>query len=294
MISVILPTYNRAATIERAIDSVLNQTYSDIEVIVVDDGSSDNTGEIIQGIRDERLRYIKNTENKGACAARNIGIISAKGEYIAFQDSDDIWHRDKLEKQLKVIQITNADVVFCKRNIVKKSGIYKDYLRQKEGFISEKESVLKIGTQVIFGKTSIFKEISFDERLPRLQDCEILYRIHERYTIYCEDKVLVDYYDSDDAISASPGKLLQACEIILKIHPELKRKSGKTAYEIADLLISSVRQLDGGDKELRKAMQDMAFKYCKSTKVLIKSFLLILNITWEKDRSGRIRLRKWR
>jgi len=88
-VSVIIPTYNRAHTIGRAIKSVLNQTYQDFEIIVVDDGSTDNTEEVVKSFRDKRIRYIQHKKNKGAAAARNTGIKSAKGKYIAFQDSDD-------------------------------------------------------------------------------------------------------------------------------------------------------------------------------------------------------------
>jgi len=97
MISVIMPTYNRARTLKRAIDSVLAQTYSDIELIVVDDCSTDNTKDIVDKYSDERLRYVRLKKNSGACVARNVGIEKAKGEYIAFQDSDDYWEKEKIE-----------------------------------------------------------------------------------------------------------------------------------------------------------------------------------------------------
>ena len=99
MISVIIPTYNRAKLLPRAVESVLNQTYQDIELIIVDDGSTDDTMEWVRGIKDDRVRYAQ-LNHQGACAARNHGISIARGEYIAFQDSDDIWFMDKLEKQL--------------------------------------------------------------------------------------------------------------------------------------------------------------------------------------------------
>ena len=114
MISVVIPSYNRENTISNSIESVLKQTYSDIEVIVVDDGSTDKTEDIVKGIGDNRIRYIKLEKNSGACVARNIGIMNANGSYIAFQDSDDIWHPDKLEKQYQAIKKYNADLVFCK------------------------------------------------------------------------------------------------------------------------------------------------------------------------------------
>ena len=90
-VSVIIPTYNRAYLIDRSIQSVLNQTYQDFELIVVDDGSTDNTEDIIRQFqeKDKRIKYIKYDKNKGGSAARNTGIKNSVRKYIAFQDSDD-------------------------------------------------------------------------------------------------------------------------------------------------------------------------------------------------------------
>jgi glycosyltransferase involved in cell wall biosynthesis len=102
-ISVILPTYNSARTIGESIDSVLKQTYPDFELIVVDDGSTDNTKKIVYGYTDRRIIYIYQS-NQERSAARNKGIAHARGKYIAFIDSDDIWIDDKLAKQFPVLE----------------------------------------------------------------------------------------------------------------------------------------------------------------------------------------------
>ena len=96
MVSVIIPSYNREKTIKRAVESGLNQTYKDIEVIVVDDCSSDKTIEILTSIKDKRFSYYKLDKNSGACVARNLGIEKVKGDYIFLHDSDDEWLPDKL------------------------------------------------------------------------------------------------------------------------------------------------------------------------------------------------------
>lgn len=93
MVSVIIPTYNRAEPLKKSIDSVLKQTYEKFEIIVIDDGSDDNTYDVIKNIKDNRIRYIKNEFNQGSNASRNIGINNAKGTFIAFQDSADIWKK---------------------------------------------------------------------------------------------------------------------------------------------------------------------------------------------------------
>ena len=99
--SVVIPTYNREKTIIRAIESVLQQTYHDVEVVVVDDCSKDNTVQIVKGqySSDTRVLLYKQPQNQGACAARNKGVELCHGKYVAFLDSDDLWMPDKLEKQ---------------------------------------------------------------------------------------------------------------------------------------------------------------------------------------------------
>jgi glycosyltransferase involved in cell wall biosynthesis len=102
-VSVIIPTYNREATVRNAIESVLAQTFSDLEVIVVDDGSSDATGRMLQETYGGRIRYFAQ-ENQGVSSARNKGLAEARGEWIALLDSDDLWEKDKLEWQFKALE----------------------------------------------------------------------------------------------------------------------------------------------------------------------------------------------
>lgn len=101
-VSVIIPTYNRADKVGKTIDSALAQTFTDLEVIVVDDGSSDQTGQILRKTHGDRIRYFAQT-NHGVSVARNKGIAEARGEWIAFLDSDDLWEREKLEWQFKAL-----------------------------------------------------------------------------------------------------------------------------------------------------------------------------------------------
>jgi glycosyltransferase involved in cell wall biosynthesis len=108
-ISVIIPTYNRSHLIKDAVESVLSQTYQDFELIIIDDGSTDNTREVLAEYG-ERLQYIYQ-ENQGRSAARNHGINLAKGEYIAFLDSDDVWFPDKLARQVPILESAPDNVV---------------------------------------------------------------------------------------------------------------------------------------------------------------------------------------
>lgn len=102
-VSVVIPTYNRAANVQNGIKSVLAQTFSDLEIIVVDDGSSDDTGKTLREVFGERIRY-HYQPNQGASVARNRGVEVARGEWIAFLDSDDLWEREKLEWQFRALE----------------------------------------------------------------------------------------------------------------------------------------------------------------------------------------------
>jgi len=116
-VSVVIPTFNRAALVERAVHSVLTQTYSDIEVLIVDDGSTDNTGAVLRSLahEDSRIRYLHHERNQGAQPARNTGCLAANGEYIAFLDSDNEWLPDKLRLQMEVFKRggDQLGVVYC-------------------------------------------------------------------------------------------------------------------------------------------------------------------------------------
>src|SRR3990170_2777406 len=104
-VSIIMPTYNRGNIVATAILSVLDQTYRDFEFIIVNDGSKDNTEEVVNSFGDDRIKYIRLEENSGTCAVpRNTGIRVARGKYIAHQDDDTVWHPEKLDKQVMAFE----------------------------------------------------------------------------------------------------------------------------------------------------------------------------------------------
>src|SRR5688572_2235335 len=109
-VSVIIPTHNRAESVFNAVTSVIKQTLEDIEIIVVDDASNDNTAEALARLRDKRIRFIRHEMNKGGAAARNTGILNCKSDYIAFLDDDDEWLPEKLAKQMAVLLASPPEV----------------------------------------------------------------------------------------------------------------------------------------------------------------------------------------
>jgi len=124
-VSVIIPAYNRAHCIERAIQSVIDQTFRDVEIIVVDDGSTDNTKEIVKSIPDQRISYVRCEMNRGSGAARNEGLKVAQGKYIAFLDSDDEWLPAKLARQVERMDAEppQVGVCFCGARIFKNGDL---------------------------------------------------------------------------------------------------------------------------------------------------------------------------
>ncbi len=224
-VSVIIPTYNRAHLIGRAIQSVLNQTYQDFEVIVVDDGSIDNTEKIVKSFNDPRIRYIRHEKNKGAAAARNTGIRAARGKYIAFQDSDDEWLSEKLEKQMKIFENAPAEVGVVYTDVWRITGDKKRYfyspeIMPEDGIIYEQAldyRVMNIGIQTALIKKEVFDKAGmFDEKIPRFIDLEFFIKVSKHYYFYHIGEPLVNYFDTDQSISANTKALIAARKLILE------------------------------------------------------------------------------
>ncbi|CAI3397726.1 glycosyltransferase family 2 protein [Enterococcus cecorum] len=118
LVSIIMPSYNTSDFIGDSINSVLNQTYKNWELIIIDDNSSDNTADTVQSFNDSRIRYLVNSENKGAAFSRNRALREAKGNWIAFLDSDDIWYPNKLENQLNFMVNTNCSFSYTNYKVM--------------------------------------------------------------------------------------------------------------------------------------------------------------------------------
>ena len=220
-ISVVIPTYNRARLIKKSITSILNQTYKNIEIVVVDDASSDNTEEIVKSIEDSRIKYIKLKKNSGACVARNMGIKAAKGKYISFNDSDDEYLPEKIEIQYNNLIKNNSDMDFCKVRIFIDNCelIVPDDMRINEmgrkGYLKELLAGNYISTQAILVKKSVITKYMFDEKLPRFQDYDLVLRMAADVNMSFTDDILVNIYNSKDSISNSNEKLLEAVKIMI-------------------------------------------------------------------------------
>jgi glycosyltransferase involved in cell wall biosynthesis len=186
-VSVVIPTYNRGWIIREAIDSVLNQDLKAFELIVVDDGSTDNTQKILSSYRD-KIKVIRQ-ENKGVSAARNKGIVSSSGTDIAFLDSDDLWLPGKLETQLEFFR-NNPDALICQTEEiwVRNGRRVNPGKRHKKvsGFFFEKSLELcMVSPSAVMMKSDLFdKSGLFDETLPACEDYDMWLRINCRYPVH--------------------------------------------------------------------------------------------------------------
>lgn len=224
IVSVIIPTYNRAHLVGRAIESVLNQTYQGFELIIIDDGSKDNTVEVINKFqqKDNRIIYLKHDKNKGGSAARNTGIKASRGEYIAFLDSDDEWLPEKLEKQINVFKKSSDNIglvysgyyevleqngeVLSKIIPIFKGDIYKNIL--KSNILGSPTPLIR---KICFEKAGLF-----DETLLSCQDWDLWIRIAKYYKFDFLKETLAKYYIHGNQISTIINNKILSREIILK------------------------------------------------------------------------------
>lgn len=229
LVSIILPTYNRGKSIQRSINSILDQTYEDFELIIVDDGSTDNTKEIVSIYKDSRIRYFKHEINKGQSIARNTGInnVNQDCKFIAFQDSDDIWVKNKLELQIRAFDESpeRVGLIFCSYKKIYLNKLQKIFPTQKipkngDMYYKLLESSF-IGTPTTVIKKECIKKVGgFDESLTFLEDWEFFVRISKYYHFKFINLPLLYSYESEEGITSSEIKayFLEPTLVIFKKH----------------------------------------------------------------------------
>lgn len=216
MVSVIIPTFNRASTIEKSIESVINQGDLVKEILIIDDNSTDNTEEIIKNIDSNKIIYHKSDKSIGACAARNIGIEKSSSDFIAFHDSDDIWHSDKLKKQFNYMVNNPVDIVCSGYNQIMNGN--KKYIGKNISDNEIHKELLNenfIGTPTIIGKAECFKKNKFDIELPRFQDWELMIRLSKIYKVGFINEPLVDAFVQENSITMNKKNATKALKLIL-------------------------------------------------------------------------------
>lgn len=268
-ISVIIPTYNREASIGRAVESVLNQTYPVSEVIVVDDGSRDNTEEQVCRIKDDRVKYFKTPENRGAGAARNYGVRQAGCEWIAFHDSDDEWLPEKTERQIAYME-SHPETGLVYTAFRAYSGSREVIFPQQfnTGSKSYEGDMLRtlllhntVSTQTILLPKHIFEELDgFDEEIPSLEDWEFIIRLALKYRIGFIPEPCVRVGTEGNRMSSKFSKFyISNCYIIQK-HLDTYIREKLLDAAAAELLRTAER--DG----VREAVEKMLLLYIQGGK----------------------------
>ena len=220
LISVIIPSYNRAHIIAKSIESVLGQTYKNIELIVVDDGSSDNTEKELKKIRDDRFKYVRLEKNSGMCYARNVGTKESKGEYIAIHDSDDIWDLEKLEKQYNLMKTTDCDLSFCKMRRINMEGkeqvVPNKDIEMGDGLYHQLLKGNFIASITIMMKRELAYKVEFDPEVRRFTDWDFVLRVVKAdYKISYLPEILATSYIQNDSSAVTQNKY-KSIEFIYK------------------------------------------------------------------------------
>ena len=192
-VSVVTPTYNRADILPRCIDSVLSQTFDDLEHLIIDDCSTDGTEKVVGQYGDDRLEYIRLPENRGANAARNRGIKEASGDYVAFLDSDDEWFNTKLERQLQEIERSTAGAIYTGVEQVKNGEPVATKTPNITGDITAQVLQRSFGgfSSIMVENRVLDRVDEIDDSLPSWQDWDFYLRISEETTFTCIDEPLV-------------------------------------------------------------------------------------------------------
>jgi glycosyltransferase involved in cell wall biosynthesis len=206
-VSVIIPTYDRIETLPRSLNSVFKQTFSDWELIVVDDGSTDGTDEMV--LRDYSSVRLHRQENKGVSSARNAGVALASGEWIAFLDSDDAWFPEKLERQLSSLatehelRLSHTDEIWIRNG--RRVNQPKEYAKSGGHLYRRCLRLCCICPSSVLIRKDFFEELGgFDEAFPACEDYDLWLRITAREPVHYLDQALVRKYGGhEDQLSTT-------------------------------------------------------------------------------------------
>jgi glycosyltransferase involved in cell wall biosynthesis len=194
LVSVIIPTYNRAAMVAEAVASVTAQTFRDFEILVVDDGSTDDTFEAFASYQD--LRVLRHSSRRGVSAARNSGAVAARGEWLAFLDSDDLWLPDKLSRQMAYLLerpgllLCQTDETWVRRGV----RVNKPVTHRKTSgniFLPSLERCMVSPSAAVLSKSLFWKHGGFDTNLPAAEDYDLWLRLTWRYEVGLVDQPLI-------------------------------------------------------------------------------------------------------
>lgn len=235
-VSIIIPTHNRSELLKKAISSVLDQTFKDWEAIIVDDHSTDNTREVVDGFGEEKIKYIKNMGKNGPSVARNKGIAVASGEYVAFLDDDDEWLPKKLEKQIAILDSCTKDVCGIYSNRLMINKLTGETYSENPGARTLRGNLLSqlmiknpIHTSTLVVKRECFDQIGyFDESMQYMEDRDLFIRLSMNWDIeYLDEPLTKAYFHGGEHLSRNLEGQTQGREIILDRYQSYFRKNKK-------------------------------------------------------------------
>jgi glycosyltransferase involved in cell wall biosynthesis len=221
LISIIIPTYNRAEFISQAVESVLGQTMHEWELLVVDDGSTDNTCEVLAAYRrDPRIHYFYQL-NQGQSVARNEALRMIQGDFVGFLDSDDLWAPDKLEKQLAILEANpHVDIVHGDESTMDVQGVVisRKNMKRYSGWITRyllADNSVSITTALV--RRRCFEEMGgFDTSVGVADDYELWLRFSALYRYHYEPGIVASYRVMEDQISSDKRRRFAANDLIIK------------------------------------------------------------------------------
>ncbi len=234
--SVVIPTYNRAELLAQAVQSVLNQTFNNFELIVVDDSPDGTARSVIEAFVDKRISYVKNNRGKGGAGTRNAGIFRSQGEWVAFLDDDDLWLPEKLERQYQKIQASDKEVGLVYSGHVKFESdscyITGTFVPRHEGWLYEQllyKNVIGGLYSVVIRRDVLEKLEGLDERFPALQDADLYVRIAKTHKITFVKDPLVRVRNSGTRITTNYASKLRGNQLFWeKFETDLKKNKRLT------------------------------------------------------------------
>lgn len=274
LVSVVVTTHNRCNLMKRAVNSIQNQTYANLEIIIVDDNSSDDTEKSVKALlsSDDRIRYIRiqKNESKGGNYARNKGIENSRGEYIAFLDDDDVWYPNKIKKQLECLKgNSELGAVSCEMRFVYDFGD-----KQFFDFSNTKLDERPLGffvnswlntTSTIMARKDVLIDVGmFDLLMPALQECELSYRICLKYKVEILKEILVDYYIFPNISGQITSSLEKNQKALSRISCKYKDELNRLLPDQAEARMLSIKKGEilrylrsGNKKEYRAIMRQI-------------------------------------
>lgn len=211
LVSIITPTYNCAKFIGATIESVLNQTYQNFEMIIVDDASKDNTEEVVKSFKDKRIKYIRLSKNSGPAVARNRAMEEAKGKYMAFLDSDDLWKKEKLEKQINFIKKNKYKIICSDYEQIDEEGNKLNKIIPCKKKVNYNGILLScpVGNSTVFYDVSKLGKFKVPNIRKRNDDALWLQILKKEEYMYGQKEVLMEYRIRQNSVSSNKLSLIK-------------------------------------------------------------------------------------